>query len=457
MNKLHLIWIIPLGLILLSLIFLPFVDITLVNTDLAITSVSTLPPPASVHHEDFWEAVFTMDLTYAGEDRPPGGERDRFAQALSDFLAQDYEAAAAVASDLATSAGEEYLRLRARDLLLHTCIAQNRWDDFLAIGPDSAAMAAGDTSQVASPTGRSLATGFNRSPPETWMWPIEPVELAMETNIAGHALIAVTINGARKQFIIDTGADMSVITSDLALEIGLEVPQRNLPQIGTSTTNRVSAAPIALPELRIGDLVLDNHRAYCVASETLEFKVLYMTIISIDGIIGWNAIRHMCLELDYERSLVRISRPGAPLPQRERSLRWAGDSQPLVRGLADGGQELWFFLDTGANMTSLHEDILNKVQLDVSEPGQVYTLGAGGAEMLVAGRAPDVALHLGNYRYIFPSLGVHPGDGRNRNAEGRLEWFSSDGVLGIDVAAGGLMLIDATAGRFEVRPLLGSE
>lgn len=185
----------------------------------------------------------------------------------------------------------------------------NDWDSFLAIAPTADAMSAGDTLSLADPTLIFLAEAWSQAPAESWHWPDRPITLPLLINRAGLPETEVAIGDQTYRFIIDTGASMSVLSSRVANACGIEPLTTEAIPIGTSLDQDVDTRPIIIPELRLGDLIIRNHPAFHLAQENLEAKLLFISILRIDGIIGWNALARMRCEFDLSAGELTISRP----------------------------------------------------------------------------------------------------------------------------------------------------
>ena len=414
-------------------------------------ATSQLPQPLTVQpvsRDDFWSAMGDLNLAYAGSDRSDSEEADLFAVSADLLFSGRFNAAEVASERLWRTARDPQVEYHAREVLLNALLAQGAWRRFLEVAPDTAAMAAGDTSYLADPNEHALVSGWAEAPPAEWIWGQEEVIVPMRINRAGHAMVEVVINGVPKWFIIDTCADMSVITKSIAEESGVIPNMDHACEIGTSTIMDVSAIPASIDELKIGDLTLRNHRVYHMNDADLEFRLLFLTILKIEGILGWNAIRAMHLELDYAKEQVLIAKPNTA--QAERKIGWAGESQPLVRVLTDDGTPLWFRLDTGSTDTFLYSDVYKKLDLTAARTRNERVGGAGGFEKVTTDVISDFALTLDRTRFLFSSMSVRPTNDEVSYLGTPECWARADGLMGIDIAKGGKLIIDVIAGIFEI-------
>jgi predicted aspartyl protease len=163
--------------------------------------------------------------------------------------------------------------------------------------------------------------------------------------------------------------------------------------------------------------------------------------VKIDGIIGFDIIHELDLEVDYEESTLRLRNPAASRPASDRNMFWVG--LPVVRLTSGDGAPLHFGLDTGAQQTFVTETLLDKLQLQVARVESRRVGGLGGEVSLRARVLPDIRLYVRGFPLLF------------KNAVLRAPVYqvlaSLDGVLGGDVWNSGVVRIDMTNGIFAIR------
>src|SRR5262249_22040693 len=67
----------------------------------------------------------------------------------------------------------------------------------------------------------ALAHLLSGTPPPTIAW-LGPVRLKTSTNPIGSRVAELTVNGAREQWLLDTGANLSLVTRSFADRLGLK-------------------------------------------------------------------------------------------------------------------------------------------------------------------------------------------------------------------------------------------
>jgi hypothetical protein len=200
---------------------------------------------------------------------------------------------------------------------------------------------------------------------EAWIFQATAVVVPLTLSAAGTPVIPVEINGRLKHFWLDTGSSMSIIASDVAAECGVEPLVKDTLEVATST-GRVAARPAAIRKLTIGGISVLSSTAMIVSAELMEIHVgdpqsPAMTV-KIDGIVGFDIISRMNVQVDYTKGIVRFTRPvhsAGTLSQR--NFFWVGT--PVVRLVSQTGIPLHLGLDTGAQETFATEHLLEKIRV----------------------------------------------------------------------------------------------
>lgn len=192
----------------------------------------------------------------------------------------------------------------------------------------------------------------------------------------GRVVAPVHINGQGPfRFVVDTGANRSVVSEELAASLGLGVQ-------GTGevhSVHQVSLAPLAMAaSLNYGDLQLGS-----VSMPILQGAML----AGQQGLLGVDGMRGRRLLLDFENYCIEI-RPSRGAPRLRGWVRVRGElhfgNLVLIRGSVNG-VETNLLLDTGSD-TSLANNALREqlgVQLERSaRQTAIRSLTAGAPVML---------------------------------------------------------------------------
>jgi predicted aspartyl protease len=163
--------------------------------------------------------------------------------------------------------------------------------------------------------------------------------------------------------------------------------------------------------------------------------------VKIDGIIGFDIIRQLDLEVNYGESTLRLRNPANSRPDADRNMFWVG--LPVIRLSSEDGVVLHFGLDTGAQVTFVTETLLDKLQLEAARIENRRVGGLGGEISLRAPVLPDLRVLVRGFPILFKGAVVR--------APVYQVLASLDGVLGADVWNSGIVRIDMTNGIFEIR------
>jgi len=281
-------------------------------------------------------------------------------------------------------------------------------------------------------------------PPKTITFRAQSILLPMLVSAVGTPLVPVRIGGKDYNFWLDTGSSMTMLASDVARDLNIAPLVPDTFEIVTST-GRVKAQPSLLPQLEIGELVVRNAPTMIVDESLMQMRepkpIELSAQVKIDGIIGFDIIHEVDLEVDYEESALRLRNPMASRRASDRNMFWVG--LPVVRLTSGDGVPLHFGLDTGAQQTFVTETLLDKLQLQVARVESRRVGGLGGEISLRARVLPDIRLYVRGFPLLF------------KNAVLRAPVYqvlaSLDGVLGGDVWNSGVVRIDMTNGVFAIR------
>jgi len=256
-------------------------------------------------------------------------------------------------------------------------------------------------------------------------------------------MIPVRIKGHDYHFWLDSGSSMTIIASNVAAELGV-TPRSNDTLQMVSSTGRVQALATVIDRIDLGELVVRNATAMIVNERQMEMRGTRPSSgeSRIDGIIGFDIIHRLDVEIDYPEARVRFRNP-ALRPKEDRASRnlfWLG--VPVVRALAGDGTPLHFGLDTGAQQTFGTETLFDKVQLnrDRREPRQVG--GLAGVASLQAAIVRQLNLSVRDRPLYLRDLVIY--------APVFQTLVALDGVLGSDVLKLGIVRLDATNGVFSI-------
>jgi len=388
----------------------------------------------------YWEALAELYPMEAVGAAHTDSER-RFAQALANLMDGDLEKAEQGFADLRTSATDSIIRAGSRVIYTATLQYQEKWEALAALKNEPSQPKADRTDKASI---EWWAVAFKNVPPKTISFRTSSVMMPMSVSPVGTPLVAVRIGGKEYNFWLDTGSSMTMLASDVARDLNVVPLVPDTLEIVTST-GRVKAHPALLPMLQIGTLVIRNAPTMIVDESLMQMrepKLVDLSLkVKIDGIIGFDIIRQLDIEVDYGETSLRVRNPATSRRESERNMFWVG--LPIVRLTSDDGVPLHFGLDTGAQQTFVTETMLDKLQLQAARVESRRVGGLGGEISLRAPVLPDVRLFVRGFPILFRSAVVR--------APVYQVLASLDGVLGGDVWNSGIVRIDMTNGIFAVR------
>jgi len=389
---------------------------------------------------NYWEALARLESAKAIDVSRTQTEHD-FAQALHSLMLGDVGKAERGFDLLRRSAADSVLRSGSRVMHIATLQYQEKWQELAEIARDTTRANAANPDKA----GIELwALAFSRIPPKTSEFRAHSATVRMLVSAVGTPLIPVHIGGQEYHFWLDTGSSMTMLAGDVARSLRIAPLVPDTLEIVTST-GRIVAQPALLPELRLGQLVVRNVPTMIVDETMMRMREPKQMgtdpALKIDGIIGFDIIRQLDIEVDYALATMTLRNPANSRPARDRNMFWVG--LPVVELTSLGGIPLHFALDTGAQLTFVTETLLDKLQV---QPARIENRRVGGLGGEISMRTPvisDLRVRLRGFPILFRSAVVR--------APVYQVLAALDGVLGGDIWSTGAVRIDVTNGVFAVR------
>lgn len=210
--------------------------------------------------------------------------------------------------------------------------------------------------------------------------PTVPAVPEGESNVLGYApdlfhrmTVPVSIDGKGPyRFIVDTGAERTVISKELARALGLE-PGRSA--VVHSMTEVRETATVIIPELGISKMmVLDVHA-----------PALARVNLGAEGMLGVDSLKSQRILFDFAKQEMTIT------PSRAPERRWSDDTIVVTARSRFGhlvlvdaaveGQKVYVILDTGSQVsvanTALRRKLEKKKKLRFVKPIQLISVTGG--------------------------------------------------------------------------------
>ena len=388
---------------------------------------------------NYWEALADLRPRAAIATARTEAEKE-FATALQSLMEGDIQKAEQGFGRLRRTAGDSIIRAGSRVIYTATLQYQEKWETLAALRSEPSQSRSERTDRASI---ELWATAFRGVPPKTLDFRAQSVSLPMSLSAVGTPLIPVRIQGRVYNFWLDTGSSMTMLASDVARDLKITPLVPDTLEIVTST-GRVTANPSLIPEMELGQLIVHNAPTMIVDEAMMRMRepkpIDQGPQVKIDGIIGFDIIRLLDLEVDYGDAALHLRNPARSARNSERNMFWVG--LPVVRITSTDGIPLHFGLDTGAQLTFVTETLLDKLQLQAARVESRRVGGLGGEISLRAPVLPDLRLLVRGFPILFRGAVVR--------APVYQVLASLDGVLGGDVWNSGVVRIDMTNGIFAI-------
>jgi hypothetical protein len=390
--------------------------------------------------QQYWTAVADLDL--AASRRAARGEPQiRFAKALALFVAGDYERAEN--AFIATRAQRTDLTVAAasRAMLAATLLYQRKWTALRDLSNHSES---GRADQEDLSGVEQWGRAFASLDPQITSLPDAPVRLPLSVTPIGTPTVRVRINGEEFEFWVDTGSSITVLSSNVARAARVSTLTGDVLSVSTFA-GAAEVRPALLERMEIGPIVIANSPAIVMDASIMRVKATAQGVpragLTVDGIIGWDTIRHFDVTLDYKSRTITLRRPET-LGIRgtiAQNLTWVG--KPLVQVRTGTGGLLHFTLDTGSQTSFVNALIVKKAGIGTSNLYmRVFGIGTSGGQD--ARVVPFVQLHVDGKSVLLKDVMVY--------APLSSGLVNCDGILGSDIAQFGMIRIDATNGLFSI-------
>jgi Aspartyl protease len=170
-------------------------------------------------------------------------------------------------------------------------------------------------------------------------------QIATANDAEHHLTVAVQIDGRGPfRFVVDTGADRSVLSDDVASALGLLQDQK---VIVAGIIRSLPATTVVVRELSVGPVTCGN----------LRLPILPRALIRADGYLGLDVLDGHRVTLDFRHNVIQVGDPmsssfATMVPPNELRVPVRGSSGHLRSvGCRADGVSSTAFIDTGAEVT----------------------------------------------------------------------------------------------------------
>ncbi|AYV71906.1 aspartyl protease family protein [Bacillus sp. PK3-056] len=289
---------------------------------------------------------------------------------------------------------------------------------------------------------RVIAKALGQFEQATFSFSNDKICIPMKRSISGSPTIDVMINGRKKCFWLDTGAAMTVISDSIVKECGMALIENEDLEVGNSTNQNFNSDLAIIDTIVIDDLTILNQSTLVLASDLLKIPIPHSEkVMEIDGIIGWDIIQYLHLEIDYRQEKVMIQKHRQKAEEKN-NIFFCG--YPIIKVKGKKQVPLYFGLDTGANKSHFGKTLLSKIdELKIDKTikfsgglGDVKEREIDTIETLSIYLDENQSITLKNVRETLTDLAA---------------FFKLDGVFGMDIAHNGSLVIDYPNRHFELK------
>jgi predicted aspartyl protease len=209
---------------------------------------------------------------------------------------------------------------------------------------------------------------------------ISPKSAKVKFRLAGGAqpliLLPTRVNGAGPfEFILDTGAGTSLLSSELAQQLNIKILGT---KEGQSAGGKISVSLAKVDSLAVGHAKIED-----VEVGIVDLGHIAKAIgTKIDGDVGYNFLKHFRVTIDYQTGEIRFDDPKrienfGRTAKTEIAMRLASPAKPLVLVdvYANGRGPFQFAIDTGTSTTAIAPEVAQQLGLEGSPIGPLTTGG----------------------------------------------------------------------------------
>lgn len=190
-------------------------------------------------------------------------------------------------------------------------------------------------------------------------------------------MIDTVVNGEVCRFIVDTGAEVSVIDDDIAHRMGIQ----RLSATGVSLDSNAGRHDVSaglVSEWRLLGVTLEDVPVLFADLSGLKAALHCVGILGVQDLLS-----EFVLILDYEEGQITLSEHSSKRGWPIYFVR--GRAKIAVEGCMEGGSSGLFRIDTGSNCCELTDAYVDRAladgsSWDVSEPSRVTAVAIGDAQ-----------------------------------------------------------------------------
>ncbi len=217
--------------------------------------------------------------------------------------------------------------------------------------------------------------GLKLPPPQTRGEAIIPLEILEGSQVF---TLKLTIGGTVGNFLLDTGASTTMISTPMIQQLGLigkPIASEDLTSaVAGDECPEMRATLHHLPEIKVDDVRVEEMRG-------LEFR---NTLIpgGLSGVLGMDFLRHFDLKLNPESQQLKLLKPTLIASRKiDSEIPLKSHLGVMLAAIEINGKEPFIFmLDTGADTLFISQNLAQKLQLDQASRQPIQVQGFCGIE-----------------------------------------------------------------------------
>jgi predicted aspartyl protease len=243
---------------------------------------------------------------------------------------------------------------------------------FVKFGASSLAMASiVAKAQTASPLG-SVGSAVTAAPDQG------TARINAATDAASHLMVDVHINGnGPYHFVVDTGADRTILASEVAVELGLFRGEQVMLK---GVVRAVLTETVSIRTMTFGS----------ITKRRLILPTLSRSLLDADGYLGLDFLDGHRVTFDFQNHLLQVSEPRARF-----SANWVRENEARIRASGSSGHlqaldcmvdgvPATAFIDSGAEVSAANEPLLGALARrnpSFGEMGSIRLIDITGGEI----------------------------------------------------------------------------
>lgn len=190
-------------------------------------------------------------------------------------------------------------------------------------------------------------------------------------------LVPVVIGQNTYQFIVDTGAQISGVSSRLKELINQSEKGKSI-MIRSAAGNKKEMPSIIVERMFLGTVEIEKQPAVILDEKDFTFRFMKKEFVSFDGIIGWDILSHLDFELDAIHHIFSV------LESKEcfTYCNLISTGFPMVIVYDENRVPALFGIDIGAKLSWVSESYATKKQMKMISEKRGINIGVHGLEKM---------------------------------------------------------------------------